>query len=167
MAERERTVPQSAVAALFGVDVRTIRNWVDAGMPHRIASGRPAYLLSEVIPWRREQDKREARVSAAPDLAEEQARKMRADADLSELKRDQMRGDLVPAVDVERRMERLCAYVRVRVMGIRGKWAPKVMGLGTMQEATATLDALSWDILEALRENADELDDPDTEEVAA
>lgn len=163
MARQRVRVAQKDLAALFGVTPETIRLWGKQGMP----SYRDGYTPAECVQWRREQDKADATARERPDLAEEQARKMRADADLSELKRDQMRGDLVPAVDVERRMERLCAYVRVRVLGIRGKWAPKVMGLGTMQEATATLDALSSDILEALRETADELDEPDTEEVAA
>jgi hypothetical protein len=132
-----------------------------------VVSGAAAFVVGEVVDWRLEQARASARGSEKADLVEEQARKMRADADLSELKRDQMRGELVAAGEVEKRIERLCAYMRVRVLGIRGRWAPKVMGLGTMQEATATLDALALDILAVLHDQADELDDPDTEEVAA
>lgn len=163
MARERVRVTQKALAALFGVTTETIRLWGKQGMP----SYRDGYTPAECVQWRREQDKADASARERPDFDVEQARKMRADADLAELKRDQMRGDLVPAVDVERRMERLCAYLRVRVLGIRGKWAPKVLGLGTMAEATATLDALASDVLAALRENADDLDEPDTEEVAA
>lgn len=163
MAKERVRVTQKALAALFGVTTETIRLWGKQGMP----SYRDGYTPAECVQWRREQDKADANARERPDLAEEQARKMRADADLSELKRDQMRGELVPAVDVERQMERLCAYVRVRVLGIRGKWAPKVLGLGTMAEATATLDALASDILEALREQADDADDTNDEEAAA
>lgn len=42
-----------------------------------------------------------------------------------------------------------------------------MLGLGTMAEATATLDALASDILEALREQADDADDTNDEEAAA
>lgn len=163
MARERVRVTQKALAALFGVTTETIRLWGKQGMP----SYRDGYTPAECVQWRREQDKADASARERPDFDVEQARKMRADADLAELKRDQMRGDLVPAVDVERRMERLCAYLRVRVLGIRGKWAPKVLGLGTMAEATTTLDALASDVLAALREGADELDDDEpTEEVA-
>lgn len=163
MARERVRVSQKELAALFGVSTETIRLWGKQGMP----SYRDGYTPAECVQWRREQDKADAAARERPDLQEEQARKMRADADLSELKRDQMRGDLVPASDVEQRQERLCAYVRARVLSVRGKWAPKVMGLGTMAEATAVLDALANDILAALREQADELDEPETEEVAA
>lgn len=165
MPPRESRIPAAQVAALFARDERTVKRWVAAGAPHRKVNGRLMFLLSELIPWRESQ----LRTDDKPDLAAEQARKMRADADLSELKVSQMRGDLVPAVDVEARMERLCAYVRARVLGVRGRWAPKVLGVGSMAEATAALDGLAGDILAALREGADELDEdePSTDEVAA
>lgn len=121
------------------------------------------YRLSEVIPWRERTRGREER----PDVAAEQARKLRADADLAELKVREMRGELVPVSKVERDMERLCAMVRSRVLSVRGRWAPKVMRLETMAEATSTLDALAADVLDALRAGADELDEePPTEEAA-
>lgn len=107
MAKERVRVTQKALAALFGVTTETIRLWGKQGMP----SYRDGYTPAECVQWRREQDKADANARERPDLAEEQARKMRADADLSELKRDQMRGELVPAVDVERQMERLCAHL--------------------------------------------------------
>lgn len=165
MAEREKAVSRTALASLFGVDVRTVTNWVDAGCPKRKESGRPVFLLSEVIPWRREQDRHELRPS--PKFDEEQARKMRADADLSELKVKRMRGELIPATRVEQDMERLCAMVRARVLSIRGRWAPKIMRLETMAEAALTLDDLTADVLDALREGADDLEEEPEGEVAA
>lgn len=175
MAEREETVSTAELARAFGVDERTIRNWVALGCPQRMRSKRPAYMLSEVIAWRRKQDQIDARGSEKPDLAAEQARKLRADADLAELKVQERRGELVPAADVERQMERLCGTLRSRVLGVRGRWAPRILGLGTMPDATRVLDELANDVLEALRSAGDELtsdeagdeEPPPDDEVAA
>jgi hypothetical protein len=125
------------------------------------------YVLADCVQWRREKDKADARASTAPDIAAEQARKMKADADLSELKVQQMRGDLVPSIDVVREMDRLCAVLRARVLSIRGRWAPKILGLATMAEAATVLDRLSADVLEALREGADELEEEEPAEEEA
>lgn len=176
MAEREEVISTAALARAFGVDERTIRNWVALGCPQRMRSKRPAYLLSEVIAWRRERDRIERQATERPDIAAEQARKLRADADLAELKVQERRGELVPAMHVERQMERLCSVLRSRVLGIRGRWAARVMGLGTMADATRVLDDLASDIIDALRGAADELevdgedgggDDPHAEDAAA
>lgn len=164
MAEREARILAKELAALYAVEYRTVQNWVAAGCPHRKRSRRLEFLLSEVVPWRRDQDKRESRGGDAPDLAQEQARKTRADADLSELKVQKMRGSLIAASDVEHEMERLCNVLRARVLSVRGRWAPKVLGLTSMAEATSTLDALANDVLDALRGGADDLEESDEED---
>jgi phage terminase Nu1 subunit (DNA packaging protein) len=156
---RAHLLGSTDLAKALKVTRQAVHKWVKDGLPHRVEKGTARFDLAEVVDWRIEQARHQAREGS--DLGTEQARKMSADADIAEMKRDQLRGDLVPAVDVERRMERLCAYVRVRVLGVRGKWSPKVLGLGTMADATATMDALASDILEALRDQADELDDAD------
>lgn len=163
-------VTQSEAASRLGLSPQAIGQWVRRpGAPVVTRRGVAHCLWPEFPRWREQELARQVRDEGkSADLAVEQARKMKADADLAELKRDQMRGDLVPAGEVEQRQERLCAYVRARVLSVRGKWAPKVLGLGTMAEATAVLDALASDVLAALREQADELDDDDpNEEVAA
>lgn len=165
--EREQRVLTKDLVRYYDVDERTVKRWVEAGCPHRKAHRRLEFLLSEVIPWRREQDRKELRQSSTPKMDEEQARKMRADADLSELKVLQMRGELIPATRVEQDMERLCAMVRARVLSVRGRWAPKIMRLGAMAEAAAVLDALAADVLDALRAGADDLDEEPEEGVAA
>ncbi|MCF1193327.1 terminase small subunit, partial [Mangrovimonas sp. AS39] len=96
MAEREKAVSQGAIAGLFGKDARTIRNWVAAGLPQRTQSGRPAYLVSECIAWREEQVRAEVRPPEGIDEAKERARKIRADADLAELRLKERLGQMVP-----------------------------------------------------------------------
>jgi phage terminase Nu1 subunit (DNA packaging protein) len=158
----------SDLAKLLKVTRQAIHDWRKQGLPCRIVSGSPKFTVAEVMEWRLERAREVARSNDAPDEAKERARKMRADADLSELKGAQMRGELVPVADVTRETERLCAVLRARVLSIRGRWAPKVLGLGTMAEATAAMDALTADVLAALQDSADELEDePPDEEAAA
>lgn len=117
------------------------------------------YLLSEVIPWRRRQDRAEVRQT--PKIDDEQARKAAADADIAEMKRDIMRGELARTTDSERIWERTLSVCRSRITAARGKWAPKALGLGTMAEASAFMDALIEDVLASLRDGADEIETTD------
>lgn len=158
MPAREPTILPSELAQLFDVDERTIRNWARLGCPQRMRSKRPMYVLSEVIAWRRQRDRVEASSADRPDLAQEQARKLRADADLAELKVQERRGDLVPAANVEQQMERVCLVLRSRVLSMRGRWAPRLIGLGSMIEAATVVDQLTTELLDSLLSAADELD---------
>src|SRR5687767_4905759 len=106
MADREKPLSQIALATLYDVDVRTIRNWVEAGCPERRLSGRPAYMLSDVIPWRRTQDQIEARGGESLDEAKERARKLKEDADGKALDNAKKRRELVPADQVAMQWER-------------------------------------------------------------
>lgn len=158
--------PRKAVTAaelcdLLGVKHPTVSSWVAAGCPHRKRGTRYEFVVSEVSDWRLDRAKRTARDETAPDEAAERARKMRADADYAELRVAERRGELVAADEVERAHERLCGVVRSRVLAIRGRWAPRVLGLAAIAEATSVMDALAADILAALQEGADEIETAD------
>jgi phage terminase Nu1 subunit (DNA packaging protein) len=161
-----RTVSAAELCALFAVAPPTVTEWVKGGCPHRRRGSRYEFVVSEVADWRVQRAKRVAREETAPDESAERARKLRADADMAELRVRQRRGELVAAVDVERSHEQLCAVVRSRVLGLRGRWAPKVLGLGTMAEATRTMDDLANDILAALVDGADEVEVAGSEDQA-
>jgi phage terminase Nu1 subunit (DNA packaging protein) len=164
LANRPALLTQAAIALAFKKSRETIRLWEKAGMPSR----KGGFVLADCIEWREEVVRQESLRPEEVDEAKERARKMRADADLSELKVQQMRAELIPASKVEQDMERLCAMVRARVLAVRGRWAPKIIRLDTMAAATAVLDALAADVLDALRDGADDLEDDvsDTEEAA-
>ena len=164
MPPKAETVSLTEIADAFGVEMESIRLWRTKGMPHRMVSGRPRFVIGECIRWRREQDRRETRESTSPDEAAERTRKLAADADFAELRVKQKRGELVPAVDVERHVERLISTVRSRVLAVRSRWAPRVIGLPDMAAATVTLDELALDILSALSDGADDIEVADVEE---
>lgn len=169
MPPKADTVSLTEIADVFGVDLESIRLWRTKGMPHRLVSNRPRFVVAECVRWRREQDKKESRETASPDEAKERTRKLAADADMAELRLRQKRGELVAVAEVERTVDRLVSTVRARVLAIRGRWAPRMIALPDMPAATATLDELAMDILSALTDGADDVagDEGDGNEVAA
>lgn len=167
MAPKTETLTLAQVAKLLNVSHETIRTYRKRGMPTRTVSGRPAFVAAEVLPWRIEDVRREERERSSPDEAQERTRKLAAEASLAELRLARERGEVVPAAEVESEMERLCLNLRSRIVTMRGKWAPALLGLSTMAEATATLDRVADDLLRSLREGADDLEDEaDAEDVA-
>ncbi|HEX6925662.1 MAG TPA: terminase small subunit [Longimicrobiaceae bacterium] len=163
MASRVLTSSQKELADLFGVSRETIRQWVLEGMPTRTVSGQTRYVARECVQWRRDRD-REAGRPDSPVEAEERARKLRADADLAELRLAERRRQLVPAAEVEHEWDRICSVLRSRILAVRGRWAPRVLGLGTMPEATGVLDDLTRDLLSVLAAAADEVEAGDEAE---
>lgn len=169
MPPRVETVGLGEIADVFGVDSDTIGVWCGQGMPHRKSSGFRKFEVGRCVQWRLDKLKRDARDQSSPDEAKERVRKLAADADMAELKVKERRGELVPAVDVERQVDRLVATVRARVLSIRGRWAPRIIGITELGAASTTLDSLALDVLASLSESAGEIeaDEHKTGEAAA
>lgn len=100
------------------------------------------------------------------DEAKERARKMRADADRSELAAAKLRGDLAPVAEMDAAVERLATAVRNEVAGLRSRFTLTVLGLQTPQEAAAVLDEMGKQILGALAGAASDETDDELEEAA-
>lgn len=140
-------------------DARELRKWRQEGCPHQMRSGRVLYRLPQVVAWREER----ARKELDADEAKERARKMRADADRSELAAAKLRGELAPVAEMDAAVERLATAVRNEVAGLRSRFTLTVLGLQTPQEAAAVLDEMGKQILGALAgaavdEDVDELE---------
>ena len=163
MANKPKLLTQVELAREFKKSRETIRLWAKAGMPSR----RGGYVLADCIEWREAQIREEAKSGETPDEAKERARKMAADADISELKRDELRGALVQGDQVDRTWERTLGVLDSRMTAARGKWAPKLIGLASMAESTAVMDALISDLRAAFVDGADELEEGDEAEEAA
>ena len=88
------------------------------------------------------------------DEAKERARKMRADADRSEMMAAKLRGELAPVAEMDAAVERLATAVRNEVTGLRSRFTLAVIGLQTPQEAAASLDDMAKQILGALASSA-------------
>lgn len=92
-------VSATELATMLGLSLQTVTDWKAEGMPHRMKSGRPAYVLREVVRWLREKERKNA---APMDKESEQLRKLRAEADLKEIEVAAARGDLIPAALFEK-----------------------------------------------------------------
>lgn len=156
-------VSVDVVAGLFGLTPRRIQQLVKEGVLPRGERGRynlaacvRAYVAFLQLKLHEAQSSQ--RSSARDALAEDKALKVRAERELVEMKVQERRAQLVPSADVRWQMERLCGTLRSRVLGVRGRWAPRILGLGTMPDATRVLDELANDVLEALRSAGDELE---------
>ncbi len=163
------TLSLEEMAEELAVTTRTVQTYVRDGMPHRRGdkSG-PRFVARECHRWRREREvaaavERERAKLKTLDRDTEIALKTRTERELKELELAERRGELMPKANVEQDMERLCLMLRTRVLGMRGKWAPRVLGLATMAESTKLLDEIASDLLSSLRDGADDLE---TEEAA-
>ena len=103
----------------------------------------------------------------AVDEAKERARKMRADAERSELHTARLRGDLVLAADFDAAIERLAVAVRDEVRGLRPRFTMLILGLSDPTEAAQVLDNMAKQILGGLAKAAIPDDDDEPLQAAA
>lgn len=164
------TITGTALAEILDVSLRRVQQFAAEGMPSRMVDGERRFVAKECVRWVRERDAeaiRKERDGDKPNEADERARKLKLEADMVALKLAERRGELVPVAQVLKSDEKLFGVIRARVRAMRGKWAPRVLGLGTMGEATSALDALADDILAALVDGAADLEQDEPEADAA
>lgn len=174
----ERWVPLNQLADETGLAVRTLQ-YMRAQEPGVLVTRTRGKALQYKQPdcainIRTREAKKQANELADIDIdeAKERARKMRADADRSEMAAAKLRGDLAPVVEMDAAVERLASAVAKEVNGLRSRFTMRVIGLTTPIEAAAVLDDMARQIMSALADAAsdgadDDTDDPDTLDVAA
>jgi phage terminase Nu1 subunit (DNA packaging protein) len=145
------------------VEARELRKWRSEGCPHVMRSARVLYRLPQVVEWARER----AVKALDADETKERARKMRADADRSEMAAAKLRAELAPVVEMDRAVERLASAVAKEVNGLRSRFTMRVIGLTTPAEAAGVLDDMARQIMRALADAAGHDDASDEMEVAA
>lgn len=154
-----RYLTEKELATEVEVDDRTVRRWREEGCPHQRRSNRVLYRLPQVLEWLQDR----ARKELDADEAKERARKMRADADRSEMLAAKLRREWAPVSEMHAAVERLATAVRNEVNGLRSRFTLAVVGLQSPQEAAAALDEMGKQILGALASAALDTDDADDE----
>jgi hypothetical protein len=164
-----RYLTETELAAELETEDRSLRRWREEGCPHQRRSGRILYRLPQVVEWLRER----ARKETDADEAKERARKMRADADRSEMLAAKLRAELAPVAQMDAAVERLASAVQAEVAGLRARFTLRLVGLKTPHEAALVLDDMAKQILTALAASAeqmaegeDDMGDDDMEDAA-
>lgn len=125
---------QIDLARFFNKNERTIQRWHEQGLPRHGEGKGCYYVWAEVLPWY------VAFVSGSKDGDEDSshsARKDRADADIAEMKRDLMAGNLVDAMEVQRGWVDFLTRLRANLMGFPGRLVDRLESARDVREKLA------------------------------
>ena len=166
-APRAQTVSLAAIAQLFGVTTESIRLWRKAGMPSRMQSGALAFVPTECIKWRREQDQA-ARPEEVDDTSKEDKRAiLRAERRLKELEVAEREEALVERALYAQEVEAFVGGFVGAVMGRLQQFERDIVQATTPALARVVVERIQDDVLRAAREYADALDaSAETEDAA-
>lgn len=150
---------RNVLAELFRVDVRTIKNLVDEGMPKE---ARGMYSLRACVPWYLEREREAARKGKGPsDLDLAKQRKTLADARMAELAVAEAEATLLPAELLEERFGAVCDRLRAKCTQLPSRFSSKIQQAQTAGESIAVGEDMRDYVLRAFQEVADELEAED------
>ena len=142
---------QQEAAERLNLTTRQIHNLVEVGLPTRSRRGKVVYPFPDCLTWYIQYKIDKAVEAVAPkDLDEAEKRKAIADAQLAELKLAKELRQVVTVEESARAVEVMLAQLRSTLLTVPQRYAPKVVGLKSIMEATGVLDALVVDTLTAL-----------------
>lgn len=148
-------VARQKLANLFGVDVRTIKNLVDEGMPKR-ARGR--FDLAVCVPWYLERERERARGNKGlNDLDLARQRKTVAEARLAELNLAKEEAHLIPMEMHTKRLTERLDEVAGALKSL-GRYHADVKAAVTDDAADRLLDRMSDETLAQLHALSDVID---------
>jgi len=157
MAKADERLSGTAVAALLHVTSAAVTLWKSQGCPYEDTKSGPRYLLHKVHEWRIEQAKRSA-TSDRPDKAEEEARKLRAQADIAEMDRDERAASLVARAAVEAAQMAENVRARAILLAIPGTYGRDFADAlkAPIRDAAHALDTMVRSVLETLASDDDD-----------
>lgn len=142
-APKPATLTVEEVAERLSVTARTVRNWINDGVNGEklpaVTDGRGRRLdwpsaLEFYVRMRIVRDGNGGKQPPDPEpglaetLEQAETRKTIADADLKELKLAELRGQLVPAVDVGRNVARVASAIKTKLDALPNALAPRLLG---------------------------------------
>ncbi len=134
------SIPLAQFAADHAVTPRTVRNWVDLGMPCRLVDGERRVVRSQANPWVRQYEREQAKAAKQPaKLNASRARKLEAEARLVEMDLQEREGRLVPIDDTRRVVGKMLGRLRAQLIPFPQRWAPKLAAAATVPEAERLL----------------------------
>jgi phage terminase Nu1 subunit (DNA packaging protein) len=163
------------LAERFGVDVRTITNWVAEGMPQRTRSGKVVYSWPECLKWREQRIRDDARATRFAEGDEDKKKQMAdarlrtalAEADQAELDLAARRGELVPVAFMREEFDRIAMALRARLLSMPAAWASRLGTCQTTVDRQLALTEAVNELMPILRELADDDGEPSATTEAA
>lgn len=151
-------VTRRELATLLGRHMMTVKKWERDGMPiaARGRKGKPSfYRESDVRRWLEARDKAAA-TSGVVDVAQERARKERAQAVLAEQTFQIRDRELLPRAEVEKIWTAEQAAVRTKFLAVPQAYADRIYRAATTDGVIGVEEALKDAVDDVLRELADE-----------
>ena len=137
-------------AKRLGMTKQAIGQWADKAPADAVElRGGRRYLRWPAFPvWYRQRLS-----STAPENFEKaRARKMAAEAELTELELARVRGEQVPVDAVRKTMGQLAAKLRSQLLAVPGRYSARIVGIASLPEAQRALDLAMRDVLNELKE---------------
>lgn len=164
------TLSASALVELYGVDRRTLTNWLNETPPcPSDKEGRERrFDLAAVVAWREERAVRHARAQwererpANDEVKEARDRKTLIESRLLELQLEEAEGRVIPLDVHEERVRALCEPLAARLKAL-SKYVGDVQLATTDVEATALLERIGDEMLATLMSAADEIEEDDAD----
>lgn len=166
---KHELLTRDEIAERFGVDVRTITNYVQEGMPQRSKSGKHVYSWPDCRDWwerRIRDDMREKRQAGGSEdrktmMAEARLRALRAEAETAELDLAERRGELVTVAFMTAEFKRMAEAMRSALLSIPASWDGRLAGCATSVERQMALQEAVNDLLPLIGASADDDGDAD------
>ena len=160
-----RHVSLADLALMLGVGRSTILSWTKQGMPYEQRADRNLALpwifdTVQVVRWLEARASRAAVNDMPTDYVEAKARKLAAEAELTEIRLAKERGDALSAHDVERTWTGLVTNFRAKMLAIPHRLAPILVSQLNERVIANTLKAEIHEALDELSRGKPPVDIP-------
>lgn len=124
-----RIVNKTEAAAIFGVTLVTIGNWIRKGLAHEAGEREVLLNTAAIARFIEAEAAARATASASPashDIEAARLKKLSAEADLAALELQRQRGEVVLIEEVAKEFGEACAAVRAKLLAIPSKLAARL-----------------------------------------
>lgn len=149
------------LAEMFGVDRRTITNWINAdpACPNKKHGRNRVFETAAVIKWFADRAVRQFLADnpgGSSDIEFWRARKIKADAQIAEAELEEQQGRLIPLEDYEKSLGEFCDRLRAVLVVLPSKFLFRIQYAATQADAQAVGEEIRDATLRALRKTADD-----------
>lgn len=143
-------VTTGQLSRITGKQPRTLQRYVEQGIFPRAEKGKYDLLICNprLIAHLEEQIKNRGLEKIS--LADQQARKVKAEADLKEIELEQVRGKIVDLELVGKFIEKIFITLRNKMLALPVRAAPQTIGCNSVAEAKGILQKITDEILDEM-----------------